>query len=162
MSDRSILKGLQAAALSSHPTSVVADPVGEVNKTHRRTYKWDKAAIDTNATDNTAEITVVTLPVAGKVISASYTAIANVASHANNTIQLTVSKRLAADAANAIVVCNALTNAAALTAWTPYAVTLVSSQAEYTANSCLTFKVLKANSGVALAAGTLSVVVEEV
>ncbi len=162
MSDRSVLKQLHAASFQSNPTSVIADPVGEVNKMHRRTYTWVKAAADTNATDNTAEFNIVNLQVATKVIAASYTPIANVASAANNTIQLTVSARLAADPANAVVVCNALTNATAMTAWTPYAVTLVATAASVTANSVLTFKVLKANSGTALGAGVLSVTVEEV
>ncbi len=162
MSDMSVLKGLQVAAVASNPSAVIADPTTAVAVQNRRTYTFQKAAIDANATDNTAEVTVIHLQVASKVIAASYTPIANVASSSTNTIQLTVGARLAADPANAVVVCNALTNATAMVAWTPYPVTLVASAAAVTANSVLTFKVLKANSGVALAAGTLSVTVEHV
>lgn len=162
MSDRSVLKGIQAGTLASQPSSVVADPVGEVNKTHRRTYTWIKDAIDVNATDNTAELSVVKLNVAGKVVAASFTPIAVVASSATNTIQMTVSARLAADYTTAVVVANTLVqNTAATIAFTPVAITLVPSAAAYTANSVLTFKILKANSGVAMCQGVLSVEVEE-
>ncbi len=162
MSDRSVLKALQAAAVASNPSSVISDPIGEVNKSHRRTLTWIKDAIDVNATDNTAELTIAKLSVAGKVIEASFTPIAVVASSATNTIQMTVSARLAADYTTAVVVANTLVqNAAATVAFTPVAVTLVASAAQYTANSVLTFKILKANSGVAMCQGVLSVVVEE-
>lgn len=162
MTDRGSLKQSQINILKSFPSAEVSSAETAVQQAHRRTYTWTKSAIDTNATDNTAEFAVVKLERASNIVACSYTPIANVASSATNTIQLTVSARLAADPANAVVVANALTNATALVAWTPYAVTAVAANAAVTANSVLTFKVLKANSGVALAAGVLTLDVEEV
>lgn len=162
MSDRSVLKDLQASYVASNPTASISNPVTAVAAQNYRAYTWVKTAIDTNATDNTAEFAVTAPLNAGKLVAATYTAIANVASAANNTIQLTVSKRLAADPANAIVVANALTNASPLVAWTPYAITVNTQASQFAANSVATFKILKANSGTALAAGVLTLTFEEV
>lgn len=157
--DRNLLKQAQIGHVGSAGLSA---PTTAVKESHRRTYTWVKTAIDTNATDNTAEFCVVKLERASRLIAASYAAIANVASAANNTIQMTVGARLAADPANAVVVANSLSNVAPWVAWTPLAITLVANAVDVTANSVLTFKVLKANSGTALAAGVLTLDVEEI
>lgn len=164
MSDRENLKQFQIGQVSGLKSTEIADAPTTIKATHRRTFTWRKTAADTNAGDNTAEFQFAELERAGRVVSVKYSADANTAAHNTNTITLTVSKRLAADPANAVVVANGITTVAGLNsfvAWTPKAITLVANAVTYTANSVLTFAITKANSGVALAAGVLSVDVEE-
>ena len=161
-SDREILKQIDIGRVNSNPT--MSDSATAVKARERRVYTWKKTAQDTNATDNTAEFSFVELKRAGRVVAVDWTTDVNVAAHNTNTIQLTVSKRIASDPANAVVVANAITTVAGLngfTAWTPKAITLVANAVTYAANTVLTFQALKANSGTKLDIGILSVDVEE-
>lgn len=161
-SDRENLKNVQRGALGGN--TLISDPETVVRAQHRRTFIWRKNTQDTNASDNTAELVVVKMKRAGRVISAEWVTDVNVAAHATNTIQLTVSKRLAADLANAVVVANGLSTSGdigAMTNWTGAAIPLVANAVTFTANSVLTFKAIKANSGTKLDAGTLVIDVEE-
>lgn len=159
--DRTILKRFQEGALGS---TAVTSAETAVKEAHRRILTWRKDAEDTNAGDNTSEFVVGAVPRNSKVIRVYYTADANVAVQTNDTILLTAKVHTAADPANGLIVANGIMTAAGIggmTRWVPKDITLVAANATAATNSVLTFLVTKANSGTKLAAGVLTVDVEE-
>lgn len=160
--DRETLKKAQIGALQGNKD--ITAPETAVKEAARRYITWRKTAADTNAGDNTAEFVVGTVHRNSRVVRVSYTADANVAVQTNDTILLTAKVHTAADPANGLIVANAIGTSAgfgALTRWVPKDITLVPANAQMLTNSVVTFSITKANSGTALAAGVLTVDIEE-
>ncbi len=163
--DRTVLKQLQASYVASNPSGTLSDPKAAIAAQNYRYLTWRKDAEDTNAGDNTAEFVIGGVPANSIVKRVYYTADANVAVQTNDTILLTAKVHTAADPANGLIVANGIMTAAGLggaTRWVPLDITLVTANVTAAVNSVVTFLVTKANSGTKLAAGTVTVVLEEV
>lgn len=163
--DRALLKKAQ----TGHVLSVgLTDAEGEVNKSHRRTIRWRKATADANAGDNTAEFALCYLPRACKLVSAKYTADANVAAANATCINLIVAKRDGAggSASNVAYVNTANANGGgtgSLVLFVPADIPRIAANADsIAAGSVLTFTINKTSTGTVLAAGELAVDLEEI
>lgn len=163
--DRELLKQAQAGHVLSDG---LTNARGEVNNAHRRTLRWRKATADANAGDNTAEFALAYLPRACKLVSAKYTADANVTAANATCVNLFVAKRDGAGgAASNVASVNTATAAAGgtgnLVLFVPADIPRIAANADLiAAGSVLTFTINKTSTGTVLAAGELAVDLEEV
>lgn len=127
----------------------------------RDSYVYNKVADDAAANTNTSETPFGAEVLVPSILSSvKWTASANVATDATDTVTITIKKRSSAGAATTI--CSYVTSTAILQEFVPKSFTLPANSDVYlAAGDSLTFSATKAGAGKVLTAGKLVAVVEK-
>lgn len=165
--DRTIIKNIQAAQYSVAGSANIAGTTvngnAETARIHQRAVRipiTDAATAGTAA----AETTVMSMPVAGRIIAVYASAPVAVALNAGNFATLTLAKRTAGGGATTQAALS--TAALSLVAFAQAAFTLTAAAVDFAAGDDLTIVLAKSGTGVAISAATapltVTVIYEEI